>query len=144
MSLSELKARAANQAAHKRPVRWQVAGRTCELRSSNERVLQLANMVFGRWKSPSHLIADSVLSSWQVEKHQFGQSPPASHFQSSPLWQVRGPAGDVVGCASLADAIRRVEYAALCELYLANPPRHLSPCCTAGARWLGHSDRGAF
>ena len=137
MSLSELKARAVKQAAHKLPVRWQVAGKTCELRSCNERVLQLANTVFGRWQSPSHLIADSVLSSWQVEKHQFGQSESASPSQSSPLWQVRGPAGDVVGCASLADAIRRVEYAALCELYLAN-----SPVTSLHAALLGHGGLG--
>jgi hypothetical protein len=90
---------------------WQVAGRKHELISASRRVLELGSTVLVCGAQFQSAGGEPEPLRWQVE----------TALNPTELWHVRGPTGEILGaCASAADAIRTVEYAALQQLFAAD------------------------
>ena len=97
-------------------LRWQISGRSCELRSPSAAILEIGRLVLTHGRGATAASPSAGERVWEVDNHP-------THTNA---WQVRGPAADQTQVfATPADAIRAVEFATM-EHLLATGPSTIS------------------
>jgi hypothetical protein len=93
-------------------MRWQISGKTFELRSPSAAILEIGRLVLALGRGATAALPPAGERVWQVDTHP----------TDADAWQVRGPAADhAQAFATPAAAIRAVEFATVQHLLAAVP-----------------------